>query len=369
MNFKRWQMVDWSLYVVPLILLTLGIATIYTVSFINRGSELARDQAVFAGIGVVLMVMLTFLDYRILKSLVLPIYFVGLILLAILVVPPLDHSTLVVTSFGATRWINLGFFQLQPSEFFKIVLILTLASYLSDKRANMKWWHVLGAIFMTVVPVLLILKQPDLGTAIVLLVIMLAMLIVASLPKLYYYLFGAGALISTPLVWFLLKEYQRQRLVTFFDPGKDPLGAGYNVLQSLIAVGSGGLSGRGFGQGSQSQLNFLPVAHTDFIFAGFAEATGFVGAFVLIALYLLLFMRTVVIAKVAKDDFGMFLAMGVGAMLLFQVFVNIGMNIAIMPVTGIPLPFMSSGGTALIVIFMLLGILQSIYIRHKKITF
>lgn len=369
MSFKRWQTFDWSLYLLPIIILALGIATIYTVTFINRGNALALDQAIFAGCGLVLMFVLTFVDYRIFKGLVIPLYFIGLIFLALLVIKPFSGSGLVITTYGATRWIDLKFFQLQPSEFFKAVLIITLAAYLSNKRDNIKWWNVLWVMIMTAAPVWMILRQPDLGTATVLVMIMLAMLIVAALPRIYYFIFGAGTLVLAPIIWYFLAEYQKQRFITFFNPAGDPLGRGYNVLQSLIAVGSGGLSGRGFGQGSQSQLNFLPVAHTDFIFAGFAEATGFIGAFFLVSVFLLLFVRLLNVARVAKDDFGMLLAVGVGTMLMMQAFVNIGMNIAIMPVTGIPLPFMSYGGTALIIYFILIGIMQSIYMRHKKITF
>jgi rod shape determining protein RodA len=175
--------------------------------------------------------------------------------------------------------------------------------------------------------------------------------------------------VMAPLAWFMMRDYQRERLMVFLNPQHDPTGSGYNVLQSIIAVGSGGLTGRGFGEGPQSQLNFLPVAHTDFVFAGFAEATGFIGAIVLIAILVLLFTRLLNVARASKDEFGMFLAVGSATMILFQMFVNIGMNISLMPVTGIPLPFVSYGGTSLVINFMLIGIIQSIYLRHKKITF
>lgn len=369
MRWHNLKTFDWSLYIIPILLITIGIATIYTITYASEGNSLAISQGIFAAIGLVLMFGLTFVDYRLFKGLSLPIYIIGLLFLLILVVKPFSTLPFVVESFGATRWIYFGFFQFQPSEFFKFVLIITLASYLSTHKNNMRWWHIVGVIGMTAVPVLMTLKQPDLGTASVLVVIMVAMLMAAKLSKIYYAVLGGMAAVMTPISWFFLKDYQRERLATFLNPGSDPLGTGYNVTQSMIAVGSGGVYGRGLGQGSQSQLNFLPVAHTDFIFAGFAEASGFIGAFVLIVLFMILFMRILGVARTAKDDFGMFLAVGVAAMILFQVFVNIGMNVAIMPVTGIPLPFVSSGGTALFVTMMAVGILQSVYLRHKKITF
>jgi rod shape determining protein RodA len=369
LKYRRWLTFDWSLYIIPILLVATGIATIYTVSFVSKGSSLAVSQFTNAILGIIAMLVLTFVDYRIYKGLVIPIYIVGIILLAILVIPPLNQLPFVIKTMGAARWINLGFFQLQPSEFFKPILILALGAYLSNIRSEIKVKHVIFAIILTALPVLMTLKQPDLGTSLVLIVILGAMLIMAGLPRIYYWVLASLSSLMVPIGWLTLRDYQKARLVTFLNPSHDPLGAGYNVMQSMIAVGSGGLTGRGFGQGSQSQLNFLPVAHTDFIFAGFAEATGFVGTFLLILFLGVLFYRVIAIGKVAKDDFGMFIASGVAAMMIFQIFVNIGMNIALMPVTGIPLPFVSYGGTALIILFSLMGILQSIYLRHKKITF
>ncbi|MDO8513171.1 MAG: rod shape-determining protein RodA [bacterium] len=369
MKLPRFQTVDWIIYIIPVLLVVTGIATIYTVSFVNKGNSLAYSQVTSMVIGLVLMLVLTFLDYRLLRSLAIPAYLVGAALLGLLIVPSFRSLPFVISSLGSTRWIDLGFFQLQPSELFKFFLILTLAAYFSRFGKNIRWYHVIGAALITLVPVLMTLKQPDLGTAMVLVIILVANLVAVSLSKIYYKVMGLLVLIVTPLMWFVLKDYQKERLLVFLNPQHDPSGSGYNVLQSIIAVGSGGLTGRGFGQGSQSQLNFLPVAHTDFVFAGLAEATGFVGVVVLIVAFVVLFVRMINVARVSKDDFGMYLAIGAVSMLLFQFIVNIGMNISLMPVTGIPLPFVSYGGTSLIINFVLIGILQSIYLRHKKITF
>lgn len=369
LKIRRFQTIDWFVFLVPILLVATGIATIYTVSFISKGNSLALAQLVSAGIGVALMVGMTFFDYRLLKSLIIPIYLVGIILLMFLITPGLKSLPFVITTMGATRWINLGFTQLQPSELFKLILIIALAAYFSKYKNNLKWYVILGAIGITMIPVIMTLKQPDLGTSMVLVAILVANLVAVNLKKIYYMVMGLGTLMMMPVMWFMLRDYQKERLTVFLNPQHDPTGSGYNVLQSIIAVGSGGLTGRGFGQGPQSQLNFLPVAHTDFIFAGFAEATGFVGAFVLIIAFVILFLRLISASRISKDDFGMFLAIGTAMMILFQVFVNIGMNISLMPVTGIPLPFVSYGGTSLIINFMMMGIIQSIYLRHKKITF
>jgi len=192
-----------------------------------------------------------------------------------------------------------------------------------------------------------------------------AMLFASQIRKIYLIIAIVILAALSPLGWHFLQDYQKDRVVAFINPAADPQGAGYNVSQSKIAIGSGGLWGRGLGKGSQSQLNFLPVAHTDFIFAGAAEATGFFGSFFLLGLLAFLMVRVATVAKMARDDFGMYLSVGIGTVFLFQSLVNIGMNMGIMPVTGIPLPFVSHGGSSMLSNFAGIGILQSIYMRHK----
>lgn len=216
------------------------------------------------------------------------------------------------------------------------------------------------------VPVLLVLNQPDLGTAGVLILTTLLLLAVAKLPRGHWLFLSAITLVSLPVVYFRLEPYQLERIQTFLSPQADPYGAGYNVLQSLIAVGNGGLFGQGIGQGSQSQLDFLPVVHTDFIFAGIAEATGFLGSSFVILIFALLIARAFWIARSAPDRFGLMIAMGLGSLWLVQFAINVGMNLGLAPVTGIPLPFVSHGGTALITNCAALGVLESIAIRTRE---
>ena len=252
----------------------------------------------------------------------------------------------------------------------KIFLILLVARFLETRIGRINWKHLILIFIILAIPVALVLKQPDMGTASVLIVSITAIILASKLNIKYILSLSVIILSLLPTIWNLgLKPFQKARLLTFLNPTSDPYGSGYNILQSIIAVGSGGLRGQGFGQGSQSQLNYLPVVHADFIFAGFAEATGFVGSIALITLFIVLITRTFMIANRAKDAFGQLTAIGFGAMFMWEVFINIGMNIGLAPVTGIPLPFMSSGGTAIIANFMALGILQNIYIRSKDELF
>ena len=245
-------------------------------------------------------------------------------------------------------------------------MIIVGAKYIS-RFDQLTFRATLGYLALVVVPVGMIIAQPDLGTASVVAVIGAGLFLAARPSARVVLLLFAVLLIGSGLVLTNLQDYQRQRLETFFNPSADPQNAGYNVLQAKIAIGSGGLTGQGFGQGSQTVLNFLPVAHTDFIFAGFAEATGFIGSMTLIGLYVMLIFRILRVASITNDRFGSLMAIGIGTKLFFQTFVHIGMNLGLLPVTGIPLPFVSHGGTALIVDLALIGILQSIYIRHWRI--
>jgi rod shape determining protein RodA len=323
---------------------------------------LARLQIIYAVIGLVGAIILTIFDYRSWDSLAYVIYALGIGLLVAI-------FFFGSNQFGASRWIDLGVFQLQPSEIFKMILIIILAKFLSRWSGNFTLPRLLVVLVAAAIPTLLVFVQPDLGTASVLFTITLGMLVFARLPWRWWVAFAALAAIMMPVGYLHLKPYQKERIHVFLHPEDDPLKKGYNVKQAKIAIGSGGLMGQGLGKGSQSQLNFLPVAHTDFIFSGLAEATGLLGSSILIGLYFVLVARIFKIAELARDSFGMFLAIGVAIMVGFQIFVNIGMNLGLLPVTGIPLPLVSSGGTALIMTMAALGILQSIYIRHKKITF
>lgn len=360
MRWKIWQTFDWSLLIVPIILVCAGISVLYSVTF-QRDIHLVTSQIIFAILGLGLLIVFTFLDYQTLKPIAYLLYFVGIILLILVLF-------VGKTKYGATRWINLGFFQLQPSEVFKLILVIFLAKFFASVE-HFRLRHLIIILVLVSFPILLVLRQPDFGTAAVLFIAFLVIILASSISKIYLWILSVGTVTFLPFIWFFLQDYQKARLYTFLNPFRDPFGAGYNVLQSTIAVGSGGLLGRGLGQGSQSVLQFLPEAHTDFIFAGWAEATGFLGSFILLILLFFLIWRMVVIAQTSRDNFGSLLAIGIASIFIFQILVNIGMNLGIIPITGIPLPLISYGGSSLLVNFIALGILQSIYLRHKKIRF
>ncbi len=366
---SRLKTFDWSFVVVPFILSVISVATIYTITYAGVGARLAISQTVFVAIGFVLMGLFTLMDYRRVKIIAWPMFVVGLILLLPLLPFWSSRLPFVVCSFNACRWLDFKIFHFQTGESFKLLVTILFAAFLSERAGRAVWWHALIYLTILVIPVAMIAEQPDLGTAVVVLVCGLTVLLLSRFPWWLWAGLLTLALIVAPVGWQRLKSYQRQRVEVFLNPRHDLSKTGYNVRQAEIAVGSGGLFGRGFGQGSQSQLNFLPVAHTDFIFSGYAEATGYVGTTFLIGAYVFLVWRALRVAELAKDAFGRYLAVGIAAMIGVQVLVNIGMNIRLVPVTGIPLPFMSYGGTALFVAMLSVGLLQSIAIRHKKISF
>ena len=369
--FKRFLSapIDWISLIVPIILTITGVITIYTITFAQEKSGLATSQVIFACIGLVAMVVAMFSDYRHLRSFANILYLLGVVMLILLIPPIAAKIPFTLKIFGAYRWLDLGFFQLQPGEIFKLIAAIFGAKILTQHIGLINWKKTLVYVFFAAIPILLVLVQPDLGTASVILIIFATAFLAARPSGRIVTTILMIFLISLPLIWLTLKPYQRSRVETLLNPSTDPQGQGYNVRQSLIAVGSGGLTGRGFGQGSQTVLNFLPVAHTDFVFSGFAEATGFVGSLVIIFLYLLLIYRAINIASISTDKFGQLLAVAIAAKFLFQVTVHIGMNLGLLPVTGIPLPFMSGGGTSLIIDLLCVGILQSIHIRHARVGF
>ncbi len=351
---------DWALFLLPLFLGFWGVVFIFSVTY-STNPSLMFDQIIFISIGTAAMIALTIIDYRNLRGMSWILY--GLLLALLVVVLVFGNRT-----FGASRWIDLKVFQLQPSEIGKLIIMIFLAKFFAETE-EFDWKRILLIGFLAALPTILILMQPDFGTAMVFFISILVLLFFSKIKKIFLLAIIGCLILMAPVGWKFLKPYQKQRVYTFVNPASDPYGSGYNVTQAKITVGSGGLWGSGIGQGTQIQLNFLPVAHSDFIFATAAESIGFVGSMILIALYIYLVTRIINVAKVAKDYFGYYFAIGWGVVLLFQVFINIGMNIGIMPVTGIPLPFMSSGGTSMITNLAAMGILQSIYFRHRKIAF
>lgn len=353
--------IDWTLYVIPIILVIFGVVIIFSVTYSTK-PLLMISQIIYIVLGLAVAVFLTLLDYRNLRSFSLFLYII-LIILLILVLLFGDRT------FGASRWIDFKFFQLQPSEIGKLIIMLLLARIFTENHQHFRTRHIFLALGIVALPIILILLQPDFGTAMVILFGLLSLLFYSSIKKIILVGILAGLILAAPIGWHFLKPYQKERLYTFINPSADPYGSGYNVAQAKITVGSGGLWGQGIGKGTQIQLNFLPVAHTDFIFASTAEAVGFGGSMFLILTLLFLVIRVFNVAKVSKDIFGFYFAAGWGLILLFEIFVNIGMNLGIMPITGIPLPFVSYGGSSILTNMAAIGILQSIYLRHRKITF
>jgi rod shape determining protein RodA len=302
------------------------------------------------------------IDYRFLESFQKPIYIVTVALPAIaFIIGEITH--------GAQRWISSRG-SVQPSELTKILVIVVLAKYLADRQEDIgRLRYVFLSIIYVIPPMILIYLQPDLSTAVVLAVIWLVMVLMAGMRLLHLGVLGIAGVLAIPLVWVTMRDYMRQRLITFVLPAHDPLGSAYNINQARIAVGSGGWLGRGFAHGSQSQLHFLRVRHTDFTFSVLGEELGFVGALLLIILLVVVLWRITRAAGMARDSFGYLIACGVAATLSFQAVANIAMNLGLLPTTGIPLPFISYGGSSLITFLIAEGLVQSVVMRYKKIEF
>ncbi len=365
---KRWlRRMDFTLIFTAVAIIVMSLIIIGSATHINAPSEerywFVQRQGMFALINGVLAFFLMNFDYKMLQRYGHRLYIFNIIML--LAVMLLGHSAL-----GAQRWIQLGPITIQPSEFSKIIMIISLAAMLDDKIGKLNTLRDLLPVAAYVgVPFLLVLKQPDLGTSLVFMAIFFGMIFAAGVNlRLLGGIFMAGVA-CLPILWHFLKDYQKMRIMVFMDPNVDPLGSGYHIIQSKIAIGSGMLFGKGLFGGTQSQLNFLPENHTDFIFAVVGEELGFIGAVFLLGLYLILLWRAVRIARDASDNFGMLLAVGISSMLVFHVLVNVGMTTGIMPVTGIPLPLMSYGVSSLTTNIMAIAILLNIYMRKQKLLF
>jgi rod shape determining protein RodA len=351
---------DWTLILLAVIITTLGIVQIYSATLDTGWHDAWWKQVLWLSVGLVIMWIITRIDYHILLNQVHWFYGASI---AVLIVT-LMFGTKV---FGSRRWIPVfAGFHFQVSEFFKLVLVLLVARYLSElktERLELRDLLKLGAL--VAVPMALVIKQPDLGTSLTYVPILATGIFLGGLRWRHAVLIGALLAVLLPAGWFVLKDYQRARLVTFLDPAKDPKGAGYQVIQSKIAVGAGGMFGKGVTRGTQTQLRFLPVPHTDFIVSAFAEEHGFLGILVVLGLYFLLLMQIVQNAQAAPDRSGMYICMGICAVLLFHVLVNAGMAVGRMPVTGIPLPFMSYGGSSLLSVFSMLGLVNNVRLRRS----
>ncbi len=356
---------DWVLFASTIALLAYGIAMIYSAAPVqgNLTDEFYFRQGVYALIGLLAMFVIALVDYRIWETWPRLPYVLGVAILALV-------AASGQSAFSAQRWINLGFLPVQPSELAKILLIVSLAKYLADRESeSQRWYHIITSLILVAIPAGLIYLQPNLGTSIVLGVIWVGMLLMWGMRPRYWALLGIAGVAVLIVFSLTAADYQRQRLITFFNPNDDPLGAGYNVLQARISIGSGGLTGQGYLSGTQSQLRFLRARQTDFIFSVVGEELGFIGATVFMGLIVVVCWRMLRAARLARDAYGRLIVVGLTIMLFVQTAVNLGVNVGLLPVVGIPLPFLSFGGSSLISILLGQGLVQSVLIRHRKIEF
>ena len=348
---------------ITLLLVIFGLVAIYSIAVNMEESDygLLIKQIIALILGIILVFVFGFIDYRTLRSYANLLYWLGVIAL----VGVLIFGT---TIRGTKGWYSIFGQVFQPVEIVKILIIIFLSKYLSAKSSvGFNFKNLLVSFLFVTLPLGLVLFQPDLGSAAIFIVLWMGMIWLTKVKKSYMVLIIVFLILCFLVSWFFfLKDYQKDRIITFLQPNRDPLGQGYNITQSIVAVGSGQFWGRGLSLGPQSRLNFLPAKETDFIFSVIAEALGFVGSFFVLALFGLLFWRIVRIMRKSQDDFGIFLTWGILLMIVVQVFINIGMNLGLAPVAGLPLPFLSAGGSSLLVNLMAIGILQSVYLRQRK---
>lgn len=365
----RWKDFDIFLLFTTVVVMGFGVVSIW--SAVGGGTLTVNNmgvrQAIFGLLGLVLLVGIAGMDYRFFSSLAWFFYIGGVGLLVLVLIP----SPITLEVLGARRWFVIGGQTIQPSEFAKLTTALALASFIASRGRQMQeLGNFLVSLMIVGLPAFLVFSEPDLGSSLVYGVIWASMMLVTQTRKLY---FGAIAAMAAPaflFAWeFLFQPYQKQRLLISYNPERDPLDQGYNILQARVSIGSGGLFGFGLHGGTQSRLELLKVRESDFIFAHASGMVGFVGIMALFACYVMLIWRCVKVAEIANDSFGQCMAIGVTGVLFFQAFVNIGMNLGIMPVTGITLPFVSQGLSSLWTFLMAEGILQGVLMRHRKLAF
>jgi len=369
METKRWRNFDFFLLGSTLILAGFGVTMIYSTTLGTdlggwRWDSLPLRQLLYLVAGLVLLVVLATMDYRYLDYVRWPIYGLNIALLVLVLFVGRE-------TYGAVRWIDLGFFDLQPSEVAKPLMIITLGCYLARRKEKASSLSTFLLSMLHLLPLIaLVFIQPDLSTAVVLLAIWLGMVWVAGVRPAYLLGLMLAGIPASIMAWrYLLEDYQKARLLLFLNPYQDLWGGGYNILQAWTAIGSGGWLGKGFGQGTQSQLHFLPVRHSDFIFAIVCEELGFLGALALIIMLALFFWQILQVAARGEDTLGRLIAVGVAAWLASQSMINIGMNLGVMPVTGLPLPLISYGGSSLLSILIALGFVQSVSVHRRRSPF
>jgi rod shape determining protein RodA len=363
MDRRIWRQFDLILVGIAALLILYGVIMIYSA---NQNQEDLQDlwytQSTRAAVGLGLMMLMAAFDYRYYGYLYKVMYVTILVLLAVLFI-------LAELTLGTLRWLDFRYFPVQPSEIAKLIMIIVTAKILADRDGQMdRFRNFLFSGMIIVPPVLLIYFQPDLGTTIIVAVVWLVMALMGGVNVFHVASLGAAGIIASPIVWLTMAQYQRDRVMLFLNPDlNDP--SYFNIQQALISIGSGGILGKGFSIGTQNQLHFLRVRHTDFIFSVIAEEMGLLGSLLLLGLILLLIWRIMRAANLTGDPFGRYICIGVAALIFFQSFVNLGVNLGILPVTGTPLPFVSYGGSSLITFLIALGLVQSVLMRRKTLDF
>lgn len=347
------KLINWPITISILLLSSIGILVIFSSSV-----ELALQQMLFLLLGFIIYFFISQLDYRFLGNLINPLYAITVFLLILILILGFETR-------GAIRWIPLGFINIQPSELAKPILLLYLAFFWSNRLST--WGNIFKSAFFILPVIFLVFRQPDLGTTLTLFAIWAGLLFLAKISVKKLFLLLLIGFLTIPIFWFTLRDFQKERITNFLSPGKDPLGLGYNLIQSTIAVGSGSMFGRGLGHGTQSRLQFLPEYRTDFIFAAISEEMGFLGSLLIIALYIYLISYCLKVAAKSKFYLGYLIASGVAVMIAFQASVNIGMNIGILPITGITLPLISYGGSSIISTLISLGLVSSVSHYEQQI--
>ncbi len=353
---------DWGLLGMTVLLGFLGLVTLY--SAVTSASPTPQKiyyfkQLVWYCAGLIVMVISFLINYKLLDRWANAIYAICILLLI---------CVLLFGKYvgGARRWLILGPLSIQPSEFVKIAVIICLARYYS-KIANIRGLNLrelLTPLILAAIPVFLIVRQPDLGTAMLVVLIAGSMTVFVKIERRSFLYIIASCTITIPMVWFFLKGYQKKRILTFLNPELDPLGAGYHIIQSKIAIGSGMVSGKGFLKGTQNALSFLPEQHTDFIFSVLAEEMGFVGSVIPLLIFMMLIIWGLNVAYRCRDPFGTILAVGISSMIFWQVFINVGMAMGLMPIVGVPLPFISYGGSSIVAMMICIGLLMNVSMRR-----
>ncbi len=368
MDKKLLRHLDYYSIVIIFALVGLSLVIISSATHVTDTGNYAfiQRQVIWFMIGLVAMVAVLWVDYNTLGSLAYYIYIGSILFLLLVKIPGIG-----TVRNGARSWIDLGFADIQPSEFAKIAVIISFAKLLEQRDNKLESIKdLLLPLLFVGLPIVLVLTEPDLGGALVFVAIFAGMVFAGGISYRLIAWGSMAAIMAVPLAWFfVLEPHQKTRLLVFFNPDLDPLGGGYHVIQSKIAIGSGGFLGKGLFEGTQNKLNFLPEQHTDFIFSVLGEELGFIGALVLVGLMFIMLLRVLDAARQAKDRYGALLATGVLSMLTFQIFENIGMTIGLMPVTGITLPFISYGGSSLLVNMIAMGLVLNVGMRKQKINF